>query len=132
MQEDCGLEVLCDVHGQTFVEVGRLLIVFEEEELVTPVQRNVVEEGDEVQDGHAAAVRESHERLDHEVGVQCGAIHGGTGVECLQVLLQYKLRIALGHFGLKFFFPSSILVTPVLSFGVLNEEIEMWLECVQE
>ena len=48
MQAYCVLNVRYDVHGQALVEVDCLLIVLKEQELVTPIQRNVVEERNEV------------------------------------------------------------------------------------
>lgn len=87
METDANLDVLRHFDRKTLVELDGLLVILNEEELITPVQGNIVQKCDEVENWQATTVSESNVKLMQKVGVKCGSINLRSGVKIFDIFL---------------------------------------------
>ena len=67
METDANLDVLRHFDRKTLVELDGLLVILNEQELITPVQGNVVYKCDKVQNWQSTTVSESYVKLMQKI-----------------------------------------------------------------
>jgi len=89
------LEELDGQLGQILVEGGGLLVVPEQEDLVDPIDDDVVEDRDDVEEGKAAGVHHGDEKGSEHLGVEVVGLYLDASIQILHLLLRILPRINL-------------------------------------
>ena len=121
METDGNLDVLRHFDRKTLVELDGLLVILNEEELITPVQGNIVQKWDEVENWQATTVSESNVNLMQKVGVKCGSINLRSGVKIFDIFLHNQLSVAFSTLRFDLTLEVSILILLQLLLGILDE-----------